>query len=276
LHAVVTVDVAVAGAANQGSYAKRATDTVVANPHLSGLMTLLAAGMPTTNIDGRKVVDFDAAGAILDARALWIARNGGNEVAGTRAFEDSQGTWLPKRQGFEDLWINGRTFIYGALNPGHNGVGADYGPFCLVVDPSRAVGDHRGVFPGNTADRYGTASGAADAKAAHADAGCWHFAADVGVVEFGLAANGVAATQWPRLVCNDQNFVEVVIAGPIEFTDVTEVRVGYQTKKDLDTWSVQYRRGTLSDPAKRWAVEGWRIVKKWRSESPPIVTLSIV
>lgn len=273
----MTVDVAVAGAVNQTPYSDRANAAMAADPRLAALAEMLQRALPSTNVDGRKIVDYDDADKVLDARSLWIKRHAGDLQAGLRAFEESQGeVWLPRRQGFEDLWQNGRSFIYGAANPGHDGVGANYGPFCLIISPTRLVGAHRGIFPGNTAERYGRGDGTADVARAHADAGCWEFAADVGVVEFAAEAGSVAPEKLPTHVCNDKRFLEIVLAGPVEFSEVIEVRISKENRRKLNGWSIQERAGTLTDPGMRWGVAAWRIVRQWAASARPHIALRIV
>jgi hypothetical protein len=270
------MDVAAAGAANEAAYAAQAANILTANPPVAGLIAMLTAALPSTNVDGRKVVDYDDADRILDARSLWIARRGGNTAAGIREFEKQQGKWLPRRQGFEDLWAHGREFVYGAVNPGHDGVGAQYGPFCLLIRPACVVGAHSAIFPANTAERYGDDSGTPDSTRALAEAGCWRFVADIGLVEFGSDAAALAPEAWPRLICGDKRFLEVVTVGPIEFTDVTEVRISEAHMRELNAWSVLDRAGRLTDPAHQHAVAGWRIVKTWTKTTRPHIALSIV
>jgi hypothetical protein len=242
LYTRVGVDVAVAGAANESSYAARAGSIVAAHPQLADLISMLAAGLPSSNVDAGKVVDYDRAARVLDTRSLWVIRCGGDTAAGIAEFKRSQGGWLARREGFEDLWAGGRSFIYSVLNPGQRGV-VDYGPFCLVIRPGRVAGANSRVFPANSAERYGRDSGVPDAVSAFADVGCWRFASDVAVVEHGPAAARLPPEDWPGLVCGDQRFVEVVTAGPIALSDVTEVRVSRDSAREFNEWSVRDRLG---------------------------------
>lgn len=272
----MTVDVATVGAANQGTYAGRASTLLATHPQLSNLMARLAAAAPTTNVDGGKVVDFDTAGEVLDGRRLAIFRNKGNVKAGLRQFQKNQRSWFARRQSFEDLWDNGRSFVYGAANPGHEGTGGSYGPFCLVIRPARVSGSDSAVFPGNTALLYGRDSGGADAAAAHAQAGCWGFVEHVAVATFGDGIAPKPLNLWPRLVCNESEFIEVVTAGPIAFSDVIEVRITEAHLRDLNAWSELDRQGKLTDTKKQNGVAGWRTVKQWIRTTRPHIARTIV
>jgi hypothetical protein len=272
----VTADVSDASGGNEATYAARAAGILRANPELADLVAMLEAALPSTNMDGRKILDYDGADRIVDTRSLWIARCGGDTAAGIREFEKQQGSWLPRRQGFEDLWNRGREFVYGAVNPGHDGVGAQYGPFCLIIRPARVAGANSGVFPANTAERYGRDSGVPDSARALAEAGCWRFVGDIGIVEFGTEAAGLTPQEWPRLVCNDTRFLELITAGPIEFADVTEVRLSQARVRELNAWSVLDRAGRLTDTAQQHAVAGWRVVKSWARTTRPHIVLRIV
>jgi hypothetical protein len=272
----VAGDVATAGVANQGMYSGRASTVLATRPQLSNLLAGLTAAAPTTNVDGGKIVDFDSAGEILDGRRLAIFRNSGNTNAGLRQFRKNQKAWFARRQSFEDLWTNGRSFIYGAANPGHEGTGGTYGPFCLVIRPARVSGSDSAVFPGNTARLYGRRTGGADAAGAHAQAGSWAFVEDVVVATFGTAIAPRPQNLWPRLVCNETEFIEVVTAGPVAFTDVIEVRITHSHLRDLNAWSELDRRGKLTDTSKQNGVAGWRTVKRWIRATHPHIARTIV
>lgn len=274
----VTGDVAAAGAANAASYAARAAAILSLNPHLAELAAMLADAMPSTNIDGGKVIDFDSADAVLDARSLWIQREGGNVAAGIAKFEKEQGGWGPRRVGFEDLWDRGHDFIYGAVNPdiNHAGVGGRYGAFCIVIRPARVSGADSAVFPGNSAKLYGRDNGIADAAAAYADAGGWASVPDMGVAVFGTEAASMPPPDWPLLVCSETQYLEVVTAGPIDFSDILEVRIGAAQHEDLNKWSRLDRRKRLPEKYKQNAVAGWRTVKAWTKHTHPHIALRIV
>jgi hypothetical protein len=273
LDSAVSVDVAAAGAANAAAYGTRAAAQLSNHPQLAKLSALFADALPSTNTFSDKIQLYDAAGAVLDTRSVYVASYG---VAGIAEFERQQGpSWLPRRQGFEDLWDAGRTFVYAVANPGHTGL-QSYGPFCIVIDADRVRGSSSAVFPGNTAQLYGRETGPPDAAAAHAAAGCWAFVDDVGVAVFGDDAAGEPPAQWAELVCNEDRFLEVVAAGPVVLADIVEVRLSAATRADLNAWTILERRGALADTSKRNAVAAWRTVKRWVNSTYPHIQLRIV
>lgn len=273
------MDVAAAGAANQITYEERAAELVGKSPQLSQLVTMFSAAQPSTNVDGAKILDFDAADEVLDSRGVAIFRADGDVKAGLKAFagdqERGEESWLVRRESFEDLWDGGRKFIYGAVNPGHQGTGGRYGPFCLVIRPERVAGSHSAVFPGNTAELYGRYSGAADAAAAYAQAGCWSFVASIGVAVFGEVVADKPVDRWPQLICGEQRFLEVVTVAPIAFSDVLEVRITKELLRKFNAWSTLARRGNLPTPQQN-ALAAWRTVKKWTDVTRPHIARTIV
>lgn len=274
----MSTEVGAAGASNAAAYRARAAGQLSNNPELSELAALFADARPSTNADGEKIQRYDAANAVLDTRSVWIARCGGDVSAGIAEFERQQGPeWLPRRQGFEDLWNGGRTFLYAAVNPGHLGL-LSYGPFCIVIEPNRICGSDSAVFPGNTARRYGRTTGIPDAAAARSDVGCWEFVDDIGLAEFGDDAVPLPPAQWPELVCDDddERFLEVVTAGPVSLDDVVEIRLSSASYADLNAWSVLERRGTLTETPKRNAVAGWQAIKRWVNITHTHIELRII
>ena len=121
-----------AGALNADSYRAQAAAVLATYPQLDVFAAQLDRAMPGTNVDVEKVLSFDLADAILDRRALFVAEAGGDRAKGLAAF-DAQ-PWSPRRQAFEDLWQDGRRFVYCAPNPGTLGA-LKYGDYCLSIDP---------------------------------------------------------------------------------------------------------------------------------------------
>lgn len=257
------MDVAAAGEANAAAYRTGAAAKITTHPVLAALVDLLEDAAPSTNVDSEKIALYNDAGAVLDTRSVWIARCGDSND-GIIAFERAQGSWLPRREGFEGLWDAGRRFVYAVANPtgSHPGL-LSYGPFCLVIQADRVSGPNSAVFPGNTAQLYGRETGPPDTARAYADVGCWSFVADMAVVVFGDEATTTPQAEWPQLVCNEDRFLEVVTAGPINLADVVEVRLSAATQADLNAWTVLERRGALTDSGQRNAVAAWRVIRQW-------------
>lgn len=139
-----------------------------------------------------------------------------------------------------------------------------------------SLGPELRVFPGNTLDRYGTDTGI-DSDLAIRQAGRWDFAPDVAIFAFGdTVLQEPDQSMWPTLICTDPSVLEIVTAGPIEFTDVLEVRISRSDRRRFNKLSVLDREGQLTDEAEREVVAAWQIVQEWINESHPEILLRIV
>lgn len=220
----------------------------------------------STNAYADKVIAFDGTGEVLDARRVRIHQAGGDERAGLAAFEHSQGALSGRREGFEDLWTDGRRFVYGAVNAG--GLGADlYGSFCLVVDdPTRPPPDALGVFPGDSVARYTGADGAVDrAKAAH-EATAWDQRSDLGVIECGSRAVAESEQAWASVVCRRANYLEVSRSGPLGLGALDRVRLAREYRRRLDLFVArELLQEELTGP-ERNEVAAYTAVRRWRDD----------
>lgn len=271
----MSVDVAEAGEANRDWYYRRAVANLTANPQLATLVSLLESAVPSSNVRAFKIIAFAKAGAMIDALSICVQQCGGDLAAGLAKHERGQGDWFVKRKAFEDLWVAGNTFIYAAANPAQC-LGVDYGPFCFVIRPERFSGSNSAVFPGNTLARYGTDTGV-DADQVLAEAGRWEFAPDVGIYGLGnLVLQHPDKGVWPSLICTDPTVLEIVTAGPIEFSDVLEVRISRSDQRRFNQLSVLDREGRLTDPSEQELVAAWQIVQEWVDDTHPDILLRIL
>lgn len=178
------------------------------------------------NVQAAKVRALDEARAVLDGRAIQQRLAGGDRRAGLAEFRRIQGKWFTGRVRFEALWQHGRRLVYGALNTGGLGPKEAFGRFCLVVeDPEAHRPEALAVFPSNTAARYCTVRGVVDRAAAAADVTAWDDRADLAVIERAAEALDVHRIDWARVICDDERFLEVVVAPgpPIDAIDAVRI-----------------------------------------------------
>lgn len=219
----------------------------------------------SSNVAADKIVEWDAVGKVLDTRSWHIARAGGDAAAGLAAFTGDQGSWLARRQGFEDLWEHGRRFVYGAVNAGGMGTEGTYGPFCVVITDPEAHGPLAlAVFPGDSAQRYTTESGTVDASAARGEATAWAHRGDLAVLHRSSDVHGGSATPWFEVVCRPGRYLEVVLAADLPTAALAEVRV----RKDLADRlrSLRSRRflGDVLAPVENNEVRAYQSMRRWR------------
>ena len=218
-----------------------------------------------TNVEFDKLVAYDAEGRLLDTRSYFVQQAGGDAGVGLADFAAAQDAMLVRREAFEDLWEGGREFLYGAVNAGGIGV-EEFGPICLVVtDASVLETVVLAVFPFDTARGYTDASGAVDAAAAQEDATGWDAHPDLAVLAFGSEAIGSPSSEWPAVVCRNDQYLEVVVAdSSVRIEALAEARLRRALRERLDELRARWlAREPLTDverseAAAYHALHGWR------------------
>ncbi|WP_283614042.1 hypothetical protein [Mycolicibacterium poriferae] len=257
-----------AGALNADSYRAQAAAVLATYPQLDVFAAQLDRAMPGTNVDVEKVLSFDLADAILDRRALFVAEAGGDRAKGLAAF-DAQ-PWSPRRQAFEDLWQDGRRFVYCAPNPGTLGA-LKYGDYCLSIDPQSLEQADTGVFPADTAQTFTNDMAVVDAVRAHQEVGAWWSRSDVALSHFGEGVVNLSPEERAELICGADAYMEIVTVGPIALDQVTVLRV----KKDLwdehnELWW-KWKDNVLTDPTKLAKAKAYDALLRWEDRGMAII-----
>lgn len=195
---------------------------------------LSASSVFATNVQLEKLELYDRAGAVVDARTCCIVGCGGDEAAGLALFVERQEDYFVRRERFEDLWEHGRRFVYGAMHAGGAGV-PSFGPICLVLaDLASQAPDALGVFPQDTAQRYTDASAAVDESRALSEATAWEDRGALAVVERAAGVLAHSPAEWPELLCSDDDYLEVDVAGPLELAAIERVLLPEDTRVELE------------------------------------------
>jgi hypothetical protein len=227
---------------------------------------LAASSAFSTNVDFDKVVVYDKAGGVLDTRRYYAERHGGT-AAGLSVFAREQGSWLARREAFEDLWERGRAFVYGAVNAGGMGVMGRFGTVCLVVhDPEGRRPQALAVFPGDSAARYTSTAGNLNSPLAHAEATAWTVRAELAVVHRRNDAATAAPSEWPRVLCRPGVYMEVVFAGPLPLAAVSEVRLLEELRKRLARLRARWLLGEPLTDVENNETSAYDLLQKWRRE----------
>ena len=234
---------------------------------LADFRELVETSSFSTNVSADKVLAFDRADEILDARRFHVQQAGGDSVVGLAAFATAQRDGLARREAFEDLWHHGRQFVYGVVNAGGMGTEGRFGPFCLTSDdPETPVADALAVFPGDSVERYTTKSGEVDADQARVEATAWPNRADLAVVERGDEARSGSAGTWSALVCRENSYLEVTRAGSMPVTALTEVRMRSSYESELyASWQRWLTRQPMSAIERAQAL-AYDAVLRWRED----------
>jgi hypothetical protein len=212
--------------ANSAARCAAADQLVASDPsgRLGSFRALAKSGVVSTNVDASKVQVFGEVAEVFDARRIELHKAGGDADAGQAAFAERQGSYLAGREAFEQLWIGGDSFVYGALNAGGLGTEGRYGPFCLIIaDPagrSRAVA----LFPCDSAQRY-TVGNSVDGEGVRSEATAWADRDSLAVVERHAEALATHEAEWPAVICRPKSYLEAVVGPPLPIEDVVEVRL---------------------------------------------------
>jgi hypothetical protein len=241
-------------------------DVVVANDS-SGLLQdfrAIADGSAAgTNISAEKVLCFGAVKALLDARSFYIWQQKGNRAAGLRKFQEKQGDLYARRTAFETLWEGGESFRYLALNAGGLGTQDDFGKFCLITIRLTENGRAAAVFPGDSVQRYTTATGV-DEELVRREAAAWAVRGAVAVIERRAEALAADPADWPVVICRPGNYLEVVIASSLPLSDLAEVRLPasyLDTLKSYDRDESARKRLTQEQNNE---LAAFRLLHRWR------------
>jgi hypothetical protein len=231
---------------------------------LRSFQELARSGVVSTNVDASKVQIFGEVAELLDARRVELHKAGGDASAAQGAFATRQGSYLAGREAFERLWIDGVSFVYGALNAGGLGTQGRYGPFCLIVaDPtgrSRAVA----LFPGDSAQRY-TVGASVDRDGVRSEATAWEDRDSLAVVERHAEALAAHEAEWPAVICRPKSYLEAVMGPPLPIEDVVEVRLAQPYLERLADLQAREVAGDVLTPSEREEVLAYTELQNWRA-----------
>lgn len=236
-------------------------------------VTMATSAMGNT-VDADKLLTYADDQQIVSARAAVLAKAHGDvqeaeRLLRVRAVDQDGVDWFQRRAAFEDHWKVGHDFVYWVVITEGPGLAAlpdrRYGDFCLVIpDPNRPVAESLGVFPGNTAELYAEA-GVLDVQRCEADATSWADRADLLTVKHVSDVAATHETQWGALICRAEDFTEVVRAGHLPLTSVTEVRMVAERKAQLEGLWTDLQTDPDSVPdSERPAVKAYAILNTWR------------
>jgi hypothetical protein len=259
------------------SPARRAQAQVTLEADSSGKLQrfqrLAASSAFSTNVDFDKVVVYDKAGGVLDTRSYYVERYGDTKV-GLGAFVKAQGSWLARREAFEDLWENGRAFVYGAVNAGGMGAMGRFGPICLVVqEPERRHPHGLAAFPDDTAARYTDAAGAVNGRLAREEATAWAARGELAVIHRRSEALAAAEHDWPPVLCHPAAYLEATFAGSLPLEALGEVRVLDEVHEHLEALSSRLLTGETLTVTEENELSAYDRLHKWRRERGTTITV---
>lgn len=232
--------------ANSADRVSAANEAIDADPTgaLGSFAIHASTSTMSTNVSPQKIAAFADTAHVLDARSFRIHQAGDRDT-GLRNF--SSGSWSARREAFEDIWTDGRTAIYGALNTGNLGTLGGFGQFCLVIEDPESQATGIAVFPNDSAQTYTEADARVDQASAQDDATAWKDRDSLCVVERQGEAVSTSATQWPQVVCDSDNYLEVVRTGPLPLDLVTAVRVPKAVKHRVDDLKAELAISTAAE-----------------------------
>ena len=238
------------GSANASPYRAAAEAVLAAHPKLDEFVAQLDAALPGTNTNAAKILCYDKAGALLDKRT----------ALGQAAYDAD--TYAVRRDAFQDLWRDGRRFIYFAPNPGTLGA-IGYGAYCLIVNPAALDPADTGVFPKDSAQHYTAPPNAVFADEAYEEVGDWDMRADVALVHHGPDAAPMSPDQRAKLICGEDTYMEVVTVGPVPLDRVETLRVTQRFWDESDDLWWKWKAGGLTAPEDRAKAKAYEALIGW-------------
>lgn len=255
---------------------------LVANDATGSLRTFWESMKETSmgsTVHAAKVVSYDESSEIVCTRQAMIKELGRaldpdeiEEMFHSRQISHDGFDWYPARMAFESHWHHGTELVYWSLltdGPGLATVpGQRYGPYCLVIkDPQTPPPLALAVFPGNTAELYGT--GGVLNPQCEDDATAWEDRGDMLTGKHALGAASTPQHDWAALICSPDDFSEVVRAGDLPISAIGEVRM---THADFAELRRQRAQTIMSDATTTTAVPAsavrdaniYEILRSWR------------
>jgi len=225
----------------------------------------------STNVDAEKIRCFDESDAILDVRGFCTWQMDGDRAAGLRVFGERQGDWLPRRQAFEELWLDGESFRYFAVNAGGLGTQGAYGKFCLLLTEVTERGRVAAIFPGDSLQRYTTAT-AVDSARIMREAAAWTIRGSVTVVERGPEALTIHEAGWLEVICRPGQYLEAVVGPPLPLADIAEVRLPASYLTQLDDYDQRELAGEALQEDQANELRAFRSLQRWRRTLGLLIT----
>jgi hypothetical protein len=232
---------------------------------LASFKAFAAESAFSTNVVIEKIVAYAQTDGIVDTRAYCVLWAAGDRAAGLTRFKSLQGDKFDRRQAFEDLWRHGRSFLYGAVNGGGLGV-EDFGPICLVLaDVGAQTPVALGVFPEDSVGRYTSVRGTVDIERATSEATAWSDRAELAVLERAGAVAGAPPASWPPLLCSNDDYLEVALAGRLALTALAEARMSGELRELLDElWARRWLLDEQLTDLELVELNAYEILQTWR------------
>lgn len=166
------------------------------------------------------------------------------------------GPYYEKRLAFDGFFDNSSRFHCGALSVG--GLGATwYGDHCAVFNDSVSASLPEVVYlRSDSVDTYLTQSLALDEAAIAHDAAPHTHRQFLAAIKHSERILTYSTENWPLLLCNDTDFVEVIFAGDADASDLDKIRMARSDYEVYFDYGFDDLRGSLSD-ADRYRVSGF-------------------
>lgn len=155
----------------------------------------------------------------------WADEQG--RISGRRAEEalrEKLGDFYDRRLAFDDAFIGGRAFRYGAMNARNVGL-PKYAPYCMVLTRTFINGiPGIAYWPGDSLKAYFTADGSLDLDSLSRRISAHTHRHLMVAMERAVDASVAEDADWPKLVVGD-NYFEAAFVGAVSLGDVQCVRM---------------------------------------------------
>jgi hypothetical protein len=152
---------------------------------------------------------------------------GGDEAQARVLMAARQKEWFGRRVRFEESFLGGKQFRYGALWTGGRGlVDSKYGPFCSVFRAEAADAWQRVAWlPGNSLERYVPDEQTFAVEKLKGEVGAHGSRHHVAAIKHAGDVVGCSPDGWPTLLCHGARFVEGIVVDDLVPSAVERVLV---------------------------------------------------
>ncbi|WP_146084288.1 hypothetical protein [Rathayibacter sp. AY1F6] len=220
--------------ANQANLRAKAAATIAQDKtgRIAEFHTFLQASQASSNVDAFKLAHFEKIGRIVDGRAFQISV-AGNEAEGLEKFRETQKGYYARRETFEQACVRGVEFIYFALNAGNLGTQGQYGPYCVVVANPQGGGRSVAVTPGDSLKLYVEDDLTLLHEKLAETIAQWAGRADLAVELKHAIVQEDHQVEWVQLICAPDNYIEVIVAGAVDQSDVSSIRISKDYERKI-------------------------------------------
>lgn len=179
----------------------------------------------TVNMNPAKTLGLASRRRMISTWEFVLEQAGNDRAAASARYGQIQGALAPRRIAFDEAFVDGERFVYGALSYETDGVPEPYGAFCIVLRSDRIEqGSRAAVFPSDSLDRYCNPGPSVDTARASDEVASYAARACVAALERAALIDD-DDSKWPEILCARGRYVEIILCPGHPTDAIDEVRI---------------------------------------------------